>query len=115
MFILLITVKLDRKYKKKTMEQRNTLFDKFFRDSEGNIVIAQPPNPPIIVWGVVSLLKLVFTDGLVNVGLDLIAYGSLFTWAWMELFQGVNYFRRTLGLVVLVGFVGARILSSGTV
>jgi hypothetical protein len=28
-----------------------TLFDKIFRDSNGNIVIAQAPNLPIIVWG----------------------------------------------------------------
>ena len=91
--------------------EKETLFDKFFRDSDGNIVIAQPPNPPIILWGVASLLQLVFTTGLTNVALDLIAFGSLFTWAWMELFQGVNYFRRTIGLVVLVGFVGLRILS----
>ena len=91
--------------------EKKTLFDKFFRDSNGNIVIAQPPNPPLILWGIVSLLKLVFTDGLANVALDLIAYGSLFTWAWLELFQGVNYFRRTLGLIVLVGFVGFRIYS----
>lgn len=93
----------------------NTLFDKFFRDSNGNIVIAQPPNPPIIVWGVASLLKLIFTSGYINVGLDLISFGSLFTWAWLELFQGVNYFRRTLGFVVLVGFVGLRIFNNGTV
>ena len=92
-----------------------TLFDKIFRDSNGNLVIAQPPNLPIIVWGVASLLKLIFTTGLTNVGLDLIAFGSLFTWAWLELFQGVNYFRRMLGLVVLVGFVGLRIFSNNTI
>ena len=92
-----------------------TLFDKIFRDSNGNIVIAQPPNLPIIVWAVASLLKLIFTTGLTNVGLDLIAFGSLFTWAWLELFQGVNYFRRTLGFVVLVGFVGLRIVYNNTI
>ena len=92
-----------------------TLFDKIFRDSNGNIVIAQPPNLPIIVWGVARLLKLGFTTGLINVGLDLIAFGSLFTWAWLELFQGVNYFRRMLGFVVLVGFVGLRIFSNNTI
>ena len=92
-----------------------TLFDKIFRDSNGNIVIAQPPNLPIIVWGVASLLKLFFINGLINVGLDLIAFGSLFTWAWLELFQGVNYFRRMLGFVVLVGFVGLRIFNNNTI
>jgi len=84
---------------------QNTLVDKTFRDDEGNIVIAQMPNLPLIVWIVTSLLTLVFTSGKINTLLDLVAYGSLFTWAWLELFQGVNYFRRALGLVVLVGLI----------
>lgn len=50
-----------------------------------------------------------------SLGLDLIAMGTLFTWAWFELFQGVNYFRRTLGFIVLVGFVGLRILDNSIV
>ena len=104
---------INTKERLKIMEK--TLFDKIFRDGNGNIVIAQPPNLPIIVWGVASLLKLIFTSGLSNVGLDLIAFGSLFTWAWLELFQGVNYFRRTLGFVVLVGFVGLRIFNNNTI
>lgn len=83
----------------------NTLFDRTFRDSEGNITIAQPPNLPLIVWILASLLKLVFTTGKVNLGLELLAFGSLFTWAWEELFQGVNYFRRALGLIVLFGLM----------
>jgi len=89
----------------------NTFFDKTFRDSSGQIVLAQPPNLPIIVWGVTSLLKLVFTSGEINTGLDLVAFGSLFTWAWEELFQGVNYFRRALGLLVLIGIVASRTLA----
>jgi hypothetical protein len=89
----------------------NTLFDKIFRDSNGDIVVAQPPNLPIIVWGVASLLKLIFTSGEINIGLDVVAFGALFTWAWEELFQGVNYFRRTLGLIVLVGVVASRIFA----
>ena len=95
--------------------EKETLFDKFFRDRNGNIVIAQPPNPPLILWGVASLLKLIFTHNLTNIALDLIAFGSLFTWAWLELFQGVNYFRRLIGFVVLIGFVGFRILSHNPV
>ncbi|MBF2067278.1 MAG: hypothetical protein IGS39_23105 [Calothrix sp. C42_A2020_038] len=87
----------------------STLFDKIFRDNNGNIVIAQPPNLPIILWAVASLLKLVFTSGEINIGLDAVAYGALFTWGWEELFQGVNYFRRTLGLIVLVGVILSRI------
>lgn len=89
----------------------NTLFDKVFRDSNGDIVLAQPPNLPIIVWGVASLLSLIFTSGEIKTGLDAVAFGSLFTWAWEELFQGVNYFRRTLGLLVLIGVVASKVLA----
>ncbi|CAD5911198.1 hypothetical protein [Planktothrix agardhii] len=88
---------------------KNTLFDKVFRDSEGKIILAQMPNPPLIVWIVASLLKIVFTTGKINLGLDIIAFGSLFTWAWEELFQGVNYFRRILGFLVLVGLIASKL------
>jgi hypothetical protein len=83
----------------------NTLFDRTFRDSEGQIVIAQIPNLPLSVGIVASLLKLIVTTGEINLALDLVAFGCLFTWAWGELFQGVNYFRRALGLIVLVGLL----------
>jgi len=83
----------------------NTLFDKTFRDSEGNIVLAQTPNLPIIIGITASLLKIVFPTGQLNVGLELIAFGTLFTWAWQELFQGVNYFRRVLGAFALLGLI----------
>jgi hypothetical protein len=87
---------------------KNTLFDKIFRDSDGKIVVAQMPNLPLIVWIAASLLKLVFTTGVGNTVLDAVAFGSLFTWAWLELFQGVNYFRRALGLGVLIGVISSR-------
>ncbi|MBW4614692.1 MAG: hypothetical protein KME21_15725 [Desmonostoc vinosum HA7617-LM4] len=87
----------------------NTLIDKTFRDSEGKIVIAQMPNPPLIVWVVTSLLGLIFTSGNINIVLDVLSNGSLFTWAWLELFEGVNYFRRALGLAVFIGIIASKI------
>ncbi len=78
----------------------NSLFDKTFRDSEGNIVIAQPPNLPLLVGITATVLELIVKSGNIHTGLDAIAFGSLFTWAWQELFEGVNYFRRALGLAL---------------
>ena len=86
-----------------------TLLDRTFRDPEGNLVLAQKPNLPIIVWLSATLLQFIATNGKIHTGLDLIAFGSLFTWAWLELFQGVNYFRRGLGLVVLVSGIVLRL------
>ena len=88
---------------------KDSLFDKTFRDSDGQIAIAQMPNLPILVWVGAVLLKLIFTSGQTYLLLDTIAFGTLFTWAWEELFQGVNYFRRGLGLLVLIGVIGSRI------
>ena len=45
-------------------------------------MIAQPPNLPLIVTIAASLLKLVLTTGEIYTALDLVAFGSLFTWAW---------------------------------
>jgi hypothetical protein len=87
----------------------NSLFDKTFKDNEGNVVLAQAPNLPLLVWLAATLLKLVITSGSIYIGLDAIAFGTLFTWAWQELFQGVNYFRRALGLVVLIVVIASKI------
>ena len=87
----------------------DNLLNKTFRDSDGNIVIAQPPNLPLIVWIVATGLEVIVKSGNIHTVADVIAFGSLFTWAWEELFQGVNYFRRALGLIVLIGAIASRI------
>ncbi|MBD2446628.1 hypothetical protein H6G76_05505 [Nostoc sp. FACHB-152] len=87
----------------------NTLVDKTFRDSNGNVVIAQMPNLPLIVWFVTTILSLILMTGTINTVLNVVANGSLFTWAWLELFQGVNYFRRALGFAVLIGIIAFNI------
>lgn len=85
--------------------QQLSLFDRFFRDRDGNIVIAQKPNLPVLVASAATLLQFVVPAGNVHTVLELVAFGVWFTWAWLELFSGVNYFRRSLGLLVLVGLL----------
>jgi hypothetical protein len=88
---------------------QNTWFDEFFRDKDGNIVIVQPPNLPISIWSVASILKLIFPTGSINGGLELIATVSLFVWSLAELFQGDSNFRRSLGAIALVGLIVSKI------
>lgn len=91
-----------------------TLFDRIFRDSEGNIVIAQMPNLPILLGSTATLLQFVLPSGNLQTALGLVGFGALFTWAWQELFEGVNYFRRSLGLIGLVTLIGLGLnLTSG--
>ena len=77
------------------------LFDAFFRDSSGKIVIAQAPNWPILIAGVFWVAAQFF-DGNAYHWVAIYVYRSfLIYWSLLELFKGVNYYRRLLGLVVL--------------
>ena len=87
----------------------NTSLDKIFRDDKGEFVIIQPPNLPISIWFIASILKLVFPRGNLYTGLDFVAVGSLTIWSFLEIFQGVNYFRKGLGVVVLIGLIVSKI------
>ncbi|MCA9324016.1 hypothetical protein KC992_02845 [Candidatus Saccharibacteria bacterium] len=80
---------------------------KVFKDKNGKIVLGQKPNLPIIVWFTALLLTKI-TNGTLQDLFAIMSFGALFTWAWLELFQGVNYFRRALGLLVLVMSIWSR-------
>ena len=85
--------------------EKTTLFDRIFRDSKSNIVIAQAPNLPVLIGIAAAFLQYMLPAGQLRMCAELIAFGALFTWAWQELFEGVNYFRRALGLIGLVGLI----------
>ncbi len=84
-------------------------FDRFFQDDQGNIIVAQPPNLPLIVWAIASILKLIFTSGNPYLIFDATSLTAIVVWSLLEIFQGVNYFRRTLGLIVLVATLVSRL------
>lgn len=79
-----------------------TFFDTVFRDENGEIVIAQPPNLTLSIWIGASLLQLIVTREPINLGLEIVAFLSILIWALQEAFEGVNYFRRLLGLFVFL-------------
>jgi len=79
------------------------LFDKLLKDKHGHIVIFQSPNLSELAFFLFTILSLLFRNGEINNLFKVLAFGCLFTWSWLELFQGVNYFRRLLGLVILIG------------
>ena len=80
----------------------DNIIDKVFRDKKHKLVIVQSPNLPIISFLLFSLLSLFFRNGNTAYFVRALSFGSLFTWCWLEIFQGVNLFRRMLGLFVLI-------------
>jgi hypothetical protein len=79
-----------------------------FRDRvTGRIVIAQFPNPPLLVWILASLLRWVLhPDGDLSTLLWVVGSAALLVWAGDEILRGVNPWRRFLGGAVLVGLLG---------
>jgi len=82
--------------------------DKCFKDEEGNLLLGQKPNLLIIVWVTSVVLMQVFEGKLYDF-FDLVGFGALFTWAWLEIFSGVNYFRRFLGAIVMILLLYSRV------
>lgn len=84
------------------MAKPQSFIDKFFRDSNGRIVIVQWPNAPLLFFFGAKLLAHVAKATAWRASFLIVAYLSLATWSLLEIFSGVNYFRRALGLVVLI-------------
>lgn len=77
------------------------IWDKIWRDDSGKVVIWQWPNIWLLAWGGFTFVSLVFGRGTLANILTWAGEASLIIWSVLEIFKGVNYFRKTLGLVVL--------------
>lgn len=71
-------------------------------DKKGRVVLLQPPNAALIVAFVSIVLSLVLPEGTLQNIVSLGAYGTSFTWGWLELLQGVTLLRRLIGAGVLI-------------
>jgi hypothetical protein len=71
-----------------------------FRDDEGNLVLAQAPNPAIVVFFAALLLRWSPWDAR-DTELLWLGRGALIAWSADELLRGDAFVRRALGAVVL--------------
>ena len=87
-------------------------FDWAFRDRRtGRVVVAQVPNPPLVVFLAAAIVRRVFDlEGTAATVVGVVATGSLLVWAADEVLRGVNPFRRALGAVVAALTVAALVL-----
>lgn len=83
------------------MEQRS-FWDKFWRDKNGDTVVVHKPNLPLMVFIVAAVLYAIFQYSKAGKVFGWISFAALIIWALWELLAGVNYFRRLLGLAVLL-------------
>lgn len=73
----------------------------FFKDKDGKVVIGQTPNTPMLLFIVFSLVQLAPHTHVTRIAI----WGARIAisyWAYLEIVSGVNAFRKSLGLVVLL-------------
>ena len=80
--------------------------DRAFRDQHGRVVLWQSPNIALWTWIVARVLVWPL-HGKPETVAKFVAFVALTIWAVMEVFSGVNYFRRALGFVVLAGMISS--------
>lgn len=86
------------------------LWDRMWKNDRGDVVIWQTPNAWLIGWAVLTVLSLLVSGRLADI-LSVAGSGVLIIWSLLEIFKGDSYFRRLLGLVVLI-FAVASLLKS---
>lgn len=89
----------------RSMTTQQTLWDKCWHDSRGQIVIWQGPNLWLWGWLGATILAKLVRVGFFATSLQLLGSSFLLIWAILEFTHGANYFRRLLGLIVLVWLV----------
>ena len=82
---------------------------KFIKDRKGRIAIVQTPNVPLIGWFLFVVSTHVLHTATWQEFAGFMSFGFIFTWSWLEITQGANYFRRALGLVVLFVSIYSRV------
>jgi hypothetical protein len=83
--------------------------DKFFKDRHGKVKVWQTPNLPLMLWAVATAANMVARHGSPHKFFDVVAFGAIFTWAYLEVRTGDSWFRRVLGALVLIVTVYNRI------
>lgn len=78
-----------------------TIVDKCIKDKNGKVVLGQSPNVPIAGWFLFFVAAYIVPAGVIQSGLSSVSTALLIVWAYLEIAQGVNYFRRALGITVL--------------
>lgn len=82
------------------MDKRQTFIDKAIKDKDGRVALWQRPNLLLTTWFVAVVLNKIISAGLFYILSQRVAFVAIMLWAVLEIFQGVNYVRRMLGLFI---------------
>lgn len=89
--------------------RQRSFSERFWEDRYGNFVVWQKPNIWLWTWIVTVFANLFLPGGFIHEVIGWISLIALIIWAILEVFRGVNYFRRIIGVLVLLLLVVVRL------
>lgn len=81
--------------------------EKLFKDKDGRVVLWQAPNVYLWGWVLFAVVSHLTVHKLHDLTSDFSA-GFIIIWAFLELWSGASWFRRVLGVIVLIASVQSR-------
>lgn len=81
----------------------------FFADNKNRVSLWQAPNISLLAWGASAVLGRILPDGELRRIVGYAGSAAIVVWALLEVFTGVSYFRRFLGVVVLLATLCSRL------
>jgi len=91
------------------MKNKKSYSDKFWLDKRGQVVVWQKPNIWLTTWFVTVVAGWFVPYGWPSSTVGWVSLVALIVWAVLEVAKGVNYFRRLVGLLVLLILILVRI------
>lgn len=92
------------------MNSSRNFSQKFWEDVQGKVIVWQSPNIWLATWFITMVAGWFLPLGWPQKLLSYVSLLSLIVWAVLELTKGVNYFRRLIGLLVLLLLLAGRFL-----
>lgn len=92
------------------MVRKRSFSDKFWHDKNGKFVVWQKPNLFLWIWIVATVMSIIMNTNAVERFMVFIGGIAIIIWSIMEIYSGVNYFRRLLGVCVLMLIIASRFL-----
>ena len=78
------------------------LWDKIWKDRDGEVVLAQIPNKWLIAWAVLAMISMLSSSNRTANIFWWLSVIFLVIWCYFEIRYGVNYFRKALGVMALL-------------
>jgi hypothetical protein len=75
---------------------------RIWQDHDGKTVLWQRPNKWLIIWAFAEITGFLLGQSSIGKIIHWLGASALIIWSLLEISRGVNYFRRGLGLVVLL-------------